>query len=183
MLPLWFIIICALFNVFIDRLTAREAGAERAIMIDSGQKIVPLLIVVGVLLLFVIAGLLYKTREDSEYGLTGRYTGRIGGGAAIASNWMSAASFLGIAGLIYLYGYAALAYVIGWTGGYVLLAGPACRTAAPFRQIYGAGLYRRALRILCGTADLGTDINHDHPDLQHCPVQGDRPDLRLAARH
>jgi cation/acetate symporter len=90
-------------------------------MIDSGQKTVPLLIVAGVLLLFVIAGLLYKTREGSEYGLTGRYTGRIGGGAAIASNWMSAASFLGIAGLIYLYGYDALAYVIGWTGGYVLL--------------------------------------------------------------
>jgi len=90
-------------------------------MIDSGPKTVPLLIVAGVLLLFVIAGLLYKTREHSEYGFTGRYTGRIGGGAAIASNWMSAASFLGIAGLIYLYGYAALAYVIGWTGGYVLL--------------------------------------------------------------
>ena len=90
-------------------------------MIDPGQKIVPMLIVFGVLLLFVVAGLLYKTREGSEYGLSGRYTGRIGGGAAIASNWMSAASFLGIAGLVYLYGYAALAYVIGWTGGYVLL--------------------------------------------------------------
>lgn len=90
-------------------------------MIDAGQKIIPLLIVCAVLLLFVVAGLLYKTRESSEYGLTGRYTGRIGGGAAIASNWMSAASFLGIAGILYLYGYAALAYVIGWTGGYVLL--------------------------------------------------------------
>jgi cation/acetate symporter len=90
-------------------------------MIDSGQKIIPMLIVFAVLLLFVVAGLLYKTREGSEYGLAGRYTGRIGGGAAIASNWMSAASFLGIAGIIYLYGYSALAYVIGWTGGYVLL--------------------------------------------------------------
>lgn len=90
-------------------------------MIDSGQKIIPLLIVFAVLLLFVVAGLLYKTREVSEYGLAGRYTGRVGGGAAIASNWMSAASFLGIAGIIYLYGYSALAYVIGWTGGYVLL--------------------------------------------------------------
>jgi cation/acetate symporter len=90
-------------------------------MIDTDQKIVPMLVVFGVLILFVVAGLLYKTREGSEYGLSGRYTGRIGGGAAIASNWMSAASFLGIAGLVYLYGYSALAYVIGWTGGYVLL--------------------------------------------------------------
>jgi len=90
-------------------------------MIDYGQKIIPMLIVFGVLVIFVIAGLLYKTRQVSEYGLAGRYTGRIGGGAAIASNWMSAASFLGIAGISYLYGYSALAYVIGWTGGYVLL--------------------------------------------------------------
>ena len=97
------------------------AGREMTIMVDTGQKLVPMFIVLGVLLLFVIAGLLYKTRDQSEYGVSGRYAGRIGGGAAIASNWMSAASFLGIAGLIYLYGYAALAYVIGWTGGYVLL--------------------------------------------------------------
>jgi len=90
-------------------------------MTDDGQKFIPMLIVFAVLLLFVVAGLRYKTRESSEYGLSGRYSGRIGGGAAIASNWMSAASFLGIAGLIYLYGYSALAYVIGWTGGYVLL--------------------------------------------------------------
>lgn len=90
-------------------------------MIDPDQKIIPMLIIFGVLLLFVVAGLLYKTREGSEYGLAGRYTGRIGGGAAIASNWMSAASFLGIAGISYLYGYQALAYVVGWTGGYVLL--------------------------------------------------------------
>jgi cation/acetate symporter len=90
-------------------------------MIETGQKLVPMLMVCAVLLVFVVAGLLYKTREHSEYWVSGRYSGRIGGGAAIASNWMSAASFLGIAGLIYIYGYGALAYVIGWTGGYVLL--------------------------------------------------------------
>ncbi|HZV81900.1 MAG TPA: VC_2705 family sodium/solute symporter [Geobacteraceae bacterium] len=90
-------------------------------MTDAGQKLVPMVIVFAVLLLFVVAGLLHKARESSEYGVSGRYSGRIGGGAAIASNWMSAASFLGMAGLIYLYGYSALAYVIGWTGGYVLL--------------------------------------------------------------
>ena len=90
-------------------------------MIDSGQQIVPMLFVLAALVLFVVAGLLYKTREGMEYGLSGRYSGKIGGGAAIASSWMSAASFLGIAGVMYLNGYAALAYVIGWTGGYVLL--------------------------------------------------------------
>ncbi|HJV35170.1 VC_2705 family sodium/solute symporter [Geomonas sp.] len=74
-----------------------------------------------VLLSFIVVGLRQKSRESVEYGFGGSFTGRIGGGAAIASNWMSAASLMGLAGLIYLQGYRALAYVIGWTGGYVLL--------------------------------------------------------------
>jgi cation/acetate symporter len=81
----------------------------------------PLVIIAGVLTSFILVGLFNKSRDSMEYGFGGRYIGRIGGGAAIASNWMSAASFLGIAGMLYLNGYLALAYVIGWTGGYVLL--------------------------------------------------------------
>ena len=46
---------------------------------------------------------------------------KVGSGMAIASNWMSAASFLGMAALMYGSGYHGLAYVVGWTGGYVLL--------------------------------------------------------------
>src|SRR5689334_10386085 len=80
-----------------------------------------ILIVAGVLASFILSGLRAKARESSDYGFSGRHIGRIGGGAAIASNWMSAASFLGMAGVLYLNGYSALAYVIGWTGGYVLL--------------------------------------------------------------
>src|SRR5512137_2551617 len=90
-------------------------------MNNDPVKFWPLLIVTGVLVSFVVAGLRAKSKEMSDYGFSGRYIGRIGGGAAIASNWMSAASFLGMAGLLYLQGYFALAYVIGWTGGYVLL--------------------------------------------------------------
>jgi cation/acetate symporter len=81
----------------------------------------PLVIITAVLSSFILVGLFNKSRDTLEYGFGGRYIGRIGGGAAIASNWMSAASFLGIAGFFYLHGYMALAYVIGWTGGYVLL--------------------------------------------------------------
>ena len=47
--------------------------------------------------------------------------GNVISGMAIASNWMSAASFLGMAALMYGTGYHGLAYVVGWTGGYVLL--------------------------------------------------------------
>jgi cation/acetate symporter len=84
-------------------------------------QLVPILIVAAVLLLFVVVGLLSRARAANEYGLGGRSIGRIGGGAAVASNWMSAASIMGLAGVLYLSGYYAFAYVIGWTGGYVLL--------------------------------------------------------------
>lgn len=90
-------------------------------MTDAGINFVPLLIVAATLASFIISGVRTRSREASDYGFGGRYIGRIGGGAAIASNWMSAASFLGMGGLLYLQGYYALAYVIGWTGGYVLL--------------------------------------------------------------
>ena len=87
-------------------------------MNDSSWSV---LVVLLVLASFILVGLRQKARESQEYGFGGRFTGRIGGGAAIASNWMSAASLMGLAGVVYLHGYQGLAYVIGWTGGYVLL--------------------------------------------------------------
>ena len=87
----------------------------------EGFKGVPLLLLIIVLAAFILVGLASR-RHGTEYYLGTSHTiGRLGIGAAIASNWMSAASFLGIAGVFYLKGYFAFAYVIGWTGGYVLL--------------------------------------------------------------
>ncbi|MDD5287279.1 MAG: cation acetate symporter [Desulfuromonadaceae bacterium] len=90
-------------------------------MAHSTVQALPLAIVVALFALFIISGLRHHTSRPSEYGLSGVYTGRVGIGAAIASNWMSAASFLGLAGMFYLKGYFAMAFVVGWTGGYVLL--------------------------------------------------------------
>lgn len=90
-------------------------------MTGDGFKLAPLLLLLITLGLFLVAGLFSRTRRGEYYVGTGQTVGRLGIGAAIASNWMSAASFLGIAGVFYLNGYFALAYVIGWTGGYVLL--------------------------------------------------------------
>ena len=90
-------------------------------MQNNTVQVLPLAIMAGIFALFIISGLLHHTRKQAEYGVSGVYTGRIGIGAAIASNWMSAASFLGLAGMFYLKGYYAMAFVVGWTGGYVLL--------------------------------------------------------------
>lgn len=87
----------------------------------SSVQLLPLGIVAALLALLVLSGLRARNRQSSDYGFAGGYAGRVGIGAAIASNWMSAASFLGLAGMFYLKGYFAMAFVVGWTGGYVLL--------------------------------------------------------------
>ncbi|MDA8430119.1 MAG: cation acetate symporter [Geobacteraceae bacterium] len=87
----------------------------------STVQLLPLAMVAGMFALFILSGLRTRSRQASDYGFSGGYTGRIGIGAAIASNWMSAASFMGLAGMFYLKGYYAMAFVVGWTGGYVLL--------------------------------------------------------------
>lgn len=90
-------------------------------MSEPSVQLVPLMIVAAMFALFVLGGMGSKMRQASDYGFAGNYSGRLGSGAAIASNWMSAASILGLAGLFYLKGYYAMAFVIGWTGGYILL--------------------------------------------------------------
>ena len=74
-----------------------------------------------VLVASLIVGLMSRRQDKGGYGLHIRSIGHASIGAAIASNWVSAASFLGIAGVFFLNGYFAFAYILGWTGGYVLL--------------------------------------------------------------
>jgi len=90
-------------------------------MAASTVQFLPLAMVAGMFALLILSGLRTRSRQASEYGFSGGYTSRVGIGAAIASNWMSAASFMGLAGMFYLKGYYAMAFVVGWTGGYVLL--------------------------------------------------------------
>jgi cation/acetate symporter len=68
-----------------------------------------------------MVGIIFRAKDTTDYYAAGRGISKIGSGMAIASNWMSAASFLGMAALMYGSGYHGLAYVVGWTGGYVLL--------------------------------------------------------------
>jgi cation/acetate symporter len=67
-------------------------------------------------------GIMSRTARISEYYVAGRAVPPVFNGMATGSDWMSAASFIGMAGTIYGLGYDGLAYIMGWTGGYVLLA-------------------------------------------------------------
>jgi cation/acetate symporter len=95
------------------------AGAST--QLEGGFKVGPAIILITILCLFVLVGILFRAKDTADFYAAGRGISRVGSGMAIASNWMSAASFLGMAALMYGAGYHGLAYVVGWTGGYVLL--------------------------------------------------------------
>ena len=97
------------------------AFAAGNVQLEGNLKIGPAIILICILVLFVMVGILFRAKDTTDFYAAGRGISRVGSGMAIASNWMSAASFLGMAALMYGSGYHGLAYVIGWTGGYVLL--------------------------------------------------------------
>lgn len=83
---------------------------------------------VGYVFLFVpiavyaVIGLLARTSDVVEYYVAGRRVPAVFNGMATAADWLSAASFLGLAGSLYATGYDTLAYLMGWTGGFCLVA-------------------------------------------------------------
>src|SRR6202789_1392981 len=67
-------------------------------------------------------GLLSRTSDLVEYYAEGGRVPSAFNGMGTAGDWVSAASFIGLAGSIYATGYDGLAYMMGWTGGYCLVA-------------------------------------------------------------
>jgi cation/acetate symporter len=73
-------------------------------------------------LLYAGIGIMSRTSDAAEYYVAGRRVPAIFNGMATGADWMSAASFIGMAGTLYLTGYGGLAFIMGWTGGYCLVA-------------------------------------------------------------
>lgn len=85
------------------------------------QFIVSLAIILATFALYIWIAIYNKAKETSEFYVAGRGVPPIWNGMAIGADWMSAASFIGMAGTIMVLGYDGLAYIMGWTGGYLLL--------------------------------------------------------------
>jgi len=83
---------------------------------------------------YAVIGIMSRTMQVGEYYVAGRRVPAIYNGMATGADWMSGASFVGMAGTLYLLGYNGLAFVLGWTGGYVLVA----ILVAPFLRKFGA---------------------------------------------
>ena len=77
---------------------------------------------VATVLLYGGIGVMSRTSDASEYYVAGRRVPAVYNGMATGADWMSAASFIGMAGTLYLTGYGGLAFIMGWTGGYCLVA-------------------------------------------------------------
>ena len=72
--------------------------------------------------LYAGIGIVSRTNDAEEYYVAGRRIPAFYNGIATGADWMSAASFIGMAGTLYLTGFGGLAFIMGWTGGYCLLA-------------------------------------------------------------
>src|SRR5919106_6270178 len=84
--------------------------------------------------IYIVIGIITRTSHPDQYYVAGRGVPAVFNGMATGSDWMSAASFISMAGALYATGYDGLAYVTGWTGGYVLLA----IFLAPYLRKFGA---------------------------------------------
>ena len=86
------------------------------------NKVLGYMLLGATVLLYAGIGFMSKTADVSEYYVAGRRVPALFNGMATGADWMSAASFIGMAGTLYLAGYDGLAFVMGWTGGYCLVA-------------------------------------------------------------
>jgi cation/acetate symporter len=83
--------------------------------------------------LYAGIGIVSRTTDPVEYYVAGRRVPALYNGMATGADWMSAASFIGMAGTVYLGGFSGLAFIIGWTGGYCLVA----LLLAPYLRKFG----------------------------------------------
>ncbi|MBU3720971.1 MAG: cation acetate symporter [Burkholderiaceae bacterium] len=114
-----FVIFCILLGI------AEQMGLSRAMM--------GYVFLAATVLLYAGIGIMSRTNDADEYYVAGRRVPAVFNGMATGADWMSAASFIGMAGGLYLQGYGGLAFIMGWTGGYCLVA----LFLAPFLRKFG----------------------------------------------
>lgn len=91
-------------------------------------------IIVGItFLIYISIAILSRASSTNDFYIAGKGVSPLANGMATAADWMSAASFISMAGIIAFSGYDGSVYLMGWTGGYVLLA----LLLAPYLRKFG----------------------------------------------
>jgi cation/acetate symporter len=120
------------------------------------NRILGYLFVFFTLAVYAVIGVATRTAQVSEYYVAGRRVPAFYNGMATGADWMSAASFVGMAGTLFLLGYDGLAWVLGWTGVFVLvsiLIGPYLRkfgayTVPDFMSFRYGGNFARFIAVV-----------------------------------
>ena len=86
-----------------------------------GARTIGILFLLFTIVIYAVIGFLSRTMQVDAYYVAGREVPALYNGMATAADWMSGASFVALAGGIYFGGYPYLGFVVGWTGGYVLV--------------------------------------------------------------
>lgn len=120
--------------------------------------------------LYVGIGIWARVRETEGFYVAGRGVPPIANGMATAADWMSAASFISMAGLISTLGYDGTIYLMGWTGGYVLLAlllAPYLRKFGKFTvpDFVGDRYYSQTARVVAVVAAVFVSFTYVVPQL------------------
>jgi cation/acetate symporter len=98
-----------------------------------GADTIGILFVAFTIVIYAGIGVLSRTMAVDAYYVAGRQVPAVFNGMATAADWMSGASFVAMAGGIYFGGHGYLAFVVGWTGGYILVAS----LMAPYLRKFG----------------------------------------------
>ena len=98
--------------------------ALMAVLEQAGvsAQAIGIMFVAFTILIYAMIGYLSRTMQVDAYYVAGRQVPTVYNGMATAADWMSGASFVALAGGVYFGGYGYLAFIVGWTGGYVLVA-------------------------------------------------------------
>ncbi len=121
------------YALFLVGLLAFLGGLALLERMGMGRNLLGLAMLLATVVLYAAIGLRCRTSDSAEYYVAGRRVPAFYNGMATAADWMSAASFIGLAGTLYLGGYNGLAFVMGWTGGYCLVA----LLLAPYLRKFG----------------------------------------------
>ncbi|WP_006786980.1 sodium:solute symporter family protein [Thiorhodospira sibirica] len=116
-------------------------------------KLLTFIVVGATFALYIGIAIWARASSTSEFYVAGKGVNPIANGMATAADWMSAASFISMAGLIAFMGFDASVYLMGWTGGYVLMAmllAPYLRKFGKFTvpEFIGDRFYSRTARLV-----------------------------------
>jgi cation/acetate symporter len=96
-------------------------------------NVIGILFLMFTIVIYAFIGVLSRTMDVGAYYVAGRSVPPVFNGMATAADWMSGASFVAMAGGIFMAGHGYMAFVVGWTGGYILVA----TLMAPYLRKFG----------------------------------------------